>query len=119
MPYIIETHRTSTTWAGGIVPVPAETTRQAVATLEEARGSAGTVVNALPDDVERVRPFYDAIVDLSESGGTIGPLPDGTIIEVRQVDWESIAPKSFDDFDGHAREWKSRAIESYNHASAS
>jgi hypothetical protein len=41
--------------------------------------------------VERVRPFYDAIVDLSESGGTIGPLPDGTIIEVKPVTWDDVA----------------------------
>jgi len=28
---------------------------------------------------------------MRESGGTVGPLPDGTVIEVRRVRWSAIA----------------------------
>jgi len=52
--------------------------RTAVATLEEARETiAPTILAASPNHVWH----------LAESGGTIGPLPDGTVIEVRQASW--------------------------------
>jgi hypothetical protein len=87
MPFIIETRRTSTTWAGGIVPVPAETTRQAVATLEEARGVLSPVLDSLAHDRGAYWPAWTQTFHGlgEETGGTIGPLPDGTIIEVRRV----------------------------------
>lgn len=60
--------------------------RVAVATLEDARK------HCLEETVRThawgygSQPFISASRALPESGGTIGPLPDGTIIEVRRVD---------------------------------
>jgi hypothetical protein len=75
--------------------------RTAVATLDEARD----VANAANDDAcERIhaeREAYEGLADfesaaatiddLPAEGGTIGPLPDGTVIEVRHVEPETIA----------------------------
>lgn len=63
------------------------TSRRAVATLDEARADLLTELgdrNAIagPED-----DLCGAVLDLSEaSGGTVGPLPDGTVIEVKRVD---------------------------------
>jgi hypothetical protein len=60
--------------------------RRAVATLEEARDEAYRIV--VEKGFERGRPLLghmaDAIDLYSESGGKVGPLPDGTMIEVTQ-----------------------------------
>jgi len=66
----------------------------AVATLEEARSAIQTDLcdwhNATgPDD-----PAIVATLDLSESGGTIGPLPDGTVIEVEQVTRQALRSRT-------------------------
>ena len=60
----------------------ADTHRTAVATLDEARTSAREAVAGKPYDM--INPANVALA-LPESGGTIGPLPDGTVIEVRPV----------------------------------
>lgn len=66
--------------------------RLAVATLDEARIGASMEVRQaeLRADEQGIgTPWHDAedaCYDLPESGGTVGPLPDGTVIEVRQVD---------------------------------
>jgi hypothetical protein len=61
----------------------AGTTRLAVATLDEARDACRAVD---PDDNAEVRGPLTRMVDaLTESGGTVGPLPDGTVIEVTPV----------------------------------
>lgn len=68
--------------------------RRAVATLEEARTSAAEAVFEHIGYEEnlgyRRRPlstpaFTVACHDLTESGGTVGPLPDGTVIEVEKL----------------------------------
>jgi len=67
-------------------------TRTAVATLDEARD----VVTGI---VEEREPFSHKVQEtagsnlsaMRESGGTVGPLPDGTVIEVRRVRWSAIA----------------------------
>ena len=67
--------------------------RMAVATLDEARSRiVGTVDSAnyatpAGNAAATFAPIYDQIRTLPESGGTIGPLPDETVIEVRHVDW--------------------------------
>jgi hypothetical protein len=57
--------------------------RRAVATLDEARAVAFCV---MPGGVAEA-------LALPESGGTIGPLPDGTVIEVAPMVWRG-APAS-------------------------
>jgi hypothetical protein len=74
--------------------------RHAVATLDEARETAYPVVHAAwpdatngnSDEARAHRWAIVAVQNLSEAGGTIGPLPNGTVIEVRQVDWNAFPP---------------------------
>ena len=92
MPYII-----TTTADDPHVGTPAmervTVTRTAVATLDEARD----VVTGI---VEEREPFSHKVQEtagsnlsaMRESGGTVGPLPDGTVIEVRAVAWQDLAP---------------------------
>jgi hypothetical protein len=92
MPYIIET---TIPGCGTRCGEPEECervteSRHAVATLEEAREHA---VNAWysrepGDRDEHSLARRDTCLRLPESGGTIGPLPDGTVIEVKPVDYE-------------------------------
>jgi hypothetical protein len=82
-------------------------TRTAVATLEEARDKAHEAVHAAyraaypvhadgrtgeHSDAQRAHRWRNIeISNLPESGGTVGPLPDGTVIEVRQVTLAELA----------------------------
>jgi hypothetical protein len=76
MPYIITTgYHALTQWI--------ETDRRAVATLDEA---SEIVIAAFESQ-------FSGIVNVSgidESGGTIGPLPDGTVIEVEHASWDDL-----------------------------
>jgi hypothetical protein len=75
MPYIIETSTPRYHSAFGR-EVP-HLTHTAVATLEEARKTiAPTILAASPNHVWH----------LAEAGGTVGPLPDGAVIEVRPIE---------------------------------
>jgi len=80
MPYIITTHtrKDAIERSVGLAPRPS---RRAVATLEEARDVAEDAVIG-EGRFDNDEAFLAAIVALPESGGTIGPLPDGTVIEV-------------------------------------
>lgn len=81
MPYLIATHSMPADPHPGHrhSGIKAATTRRAVATLEEARAIAR-------ETVPRVfSPFIPA------SGCTIGPLPDGTVIEVEPTTWYKLA----------------------------
>lgn len=79
MPYIIETSTPRYHSAFGR-EVP-HLTHTAVATLDEA---AAVVVEARNRANER-RPGATTSIALDESGGTVGPLPDGTVIEVKRA----------------------------------
>lgn len=62
--------------------------RHAVATLEEAREIGREMCNLGPGDQfghDHYLPCSAQFDDLPESGGTVGPLPDGTVIEVEQL----------------------------------
>jgi hypothetical protein len=65
-------------------------TRTAVATLEEARAAAFRTVTDTPGYASCIGFPTDAAIAtaLTADGGTIGPLPDGTMIDVRPADWE-------------------------------
>jgi hypothetical protein len=86
MPYIIETH-TPTGRRVQEGTVCAVTARTAVATLDEARTVAYRAVNDRTEFVGSRCGFFAAADVIPESGGTVGPLPDGTVIEVRQIGW--------------------------------
>lgn len=69
----------------------------AVATLDEAREAVSRALwenGAEPDSYRLVEQFdkFDA------NGGSVGPLPDGTVIDVRRVSWTTLAYRAFDRF---------------------
>lgn len=80
MPYVITTYPPHP-----VTGEPTEGRRTAVATLDEAREQCADIIDADGDDIRRDH-FHYATNHLPGSGGTIGPLPDGTIIEVKRVD---------------------------------
>ena len=96
MPYIITRSAVDFTPVHGEPWHPVKTlSRVAVATLEEACETAWTII----DEAEEQRgdlpgPSRDAyslaVADLPESGGTVGPLPYGTIIGVELATWEAL-----------------------------
>jgi hypothetical protein len=78
MPYIVTTKRELEDDGMGRAWFE-RVSRHAVATLDEARETALRAVG------ERRDMYYCEMEDaVPESGGTVGPLPDGTVIEVEQ-----------------------------------
>lgn len=67
----------------------------AVATIEETREAAqnavidGCATNP-PQSPGSCAHHYDAASTLGEQGGTIGPMPDGYVIEVQFVTWPDL-----------------------------
>jgi hypothetical protein len=87
--------------------------RRAVATLEEARAVVATITEAArPDRAD----ILNAIVALRESGGTVGPLPDGTVIEVEAVTGGALALRAGFAIDayGHCEASYAEVIAAYN-----
>jgi hypothetical protein len=82
MPYIVTTKRL----ARNVIDRNAwqVVSRRAVDTLEEARERA----------LSAGASTRDVLRNISESGGTVGPLPDGTVIEVEQVTWAALDLRS-------------------------
>lgn len=80
MPYIITTNRLVSELDAGETAVRGESTRIAVATLEEVEQHTLDLYGMPPRDL------MDDPDTWNDSGGTIGPLPDGTVIEVKRVD---------------------------------
>jgi hypothetical protein len=84
MPYIITTTERSECWDRRTGATITQATRRAVATLDEAQ-------YALDLAIEEHGGSIDAYPDISKARhGTVGPLPDGTVIEVELVDWSHI-----------------------------
>jgi hypothetical protein len=80
MPYIITTRQVAKPPNERLAVSTLIHSRRAVATLEEARERAYIEMAERGHAIDNVVP---PIID--ESGGTIGPLPDGTVIEVERV----------------------------------
>lgn len=96
---------------GNVAPV-----RRAVATLDEARTAAAEHASAAYGDAE-ITEHLDAgtaALNLPEAGGTIGPLPDGTVIEVRHASWDDLVGPGA--WDAHTTE--AEVIDAYNEANA-
>ena len=99
MPYIITTSHgcgycQRCGYGGGSSPecLHPQATRAAVATLEEARELAYDRIVHTPE-YTRVTGFPTlewTHARLPEAGGTVGPLPDGTVIEVRPASWADL-----------------------------
>jgi len=84
MPYIITTRTFDHEHTFGSVPFINPPTRTAVATLDEARDYT---FNARVNDDGQIEP-------LPAEGGTVGPLPDGTVIEVRPISFGALASRA-------------------------
>jgi len=72
---------------------------RAVVTLEEARAVVQKMVRVWRDDDDSLTAWSAAYNHLQlagtldEPGGTVGPLPNGTVIEVRLVQWRDLDPR--------------------------
>ena len=83
MPYII-----TTTYQRRPGPLGTDLlSRHAVATLDEAREYAWETVKQISGPSTATVANRAACESITERGGTIGPLPDGTMIEVKPVSW--------------------------------
>ena len=83
-PYLVTTTPTEQVF-GNEVRYDERATRRAAVTLEDAkREHVAPLVTGLPN-LHPAVVQYDA---LPEQGGTVGPLPDGTTIEVKPVEWD-------------------------------
>lgn len=95
MPYLITTWHNEDAAPVPVVPKPKDT-RRVVATLGEARDRALSIVLNIEhakQDPARVGTYSEADAvarSLPKEGGIIGPLPDGTVIEVTSVSWNWI-----------------------------
>jgi hypothetical protein len=67
------------------------TESQAVASIEEARWSAAEAMAMATEGVTAFTPYERSVVDenITTEGGQI-TLPDGTLIEVREVSWHDL-----------------------------
>ncbi len=61
--------------------------RTAVATHFEARETAAHIIEQTVGGDPDWESIYTDAQNVSELGDTFGPLPDGTVIEVKRVDW--------------------------------
>lgn len=96
MPYIIETTTPEmSSYIEPGQPWPRTVSRRAVATLEEAQREAWTIVADSPTGADHsLMEWRRDAANVPAEGGTIGPLPDGGVIEVRQVSWTSLRTMS-------------------------
>jgi hypothetical protein len=65
--------------------------RVATATLKEAHDTAREACLYAPGSVETIAQAVRDVFALPESGGTVGPLPDGSLIEVERVTFNRLA----------------------------
>lgn len=99
-PYLVTTKRPEVIYGDDdcMHIAPEEESRRATGTLGEAREAAADEVLAVRDALEEHRDEweqacepYDSLVvaalAIPESGGTVGPLPDGTLIQVEPVEY--------------------------------
>lgn len=106
MPYIITTRRLLPQPTVELVPAGTllgsagdgrvlVVSRRAVATLEEAKRAAYKPIDDQRADFKMGPRVYGRLrriaFDWSGSGGTVGPLPDGTVIEVEPIEWKGLA----------------------------
>jgi hypothetical protein len=111
-PYIVTTKRRG--YMGlGLVRSPRVVSRRAVATLEEANEAVHRIVHDLPGKWQITT--LAKCTPLPDSGGTVGPLPDGTVIEVEQISWDDLrdqCPEHLPRAEGQTRQ--AAILDAYN-----
>jgi hypothetical protein len=96
MPYVI-TKSNQACYDGikHLRPLPGSVARHAVATLAECLEYEQSIALAAGVDLLNVfatdRTLTDQYAAMTEYGGTVGPLPDGTVITVEQAGLASMA----------------------------
>jgi hypothetical protein len=92
MPYIVTTRERHPSYVDSSAPFGRVLSRRAVATLDEAHDCAALVgLGAMANDPPDSRLLRQTIMlRITEQGGTIGPLPDGTVIEVERATWADL-----------------------------
>lgn len=113
MPYIITTRRPCTCCThcgyshreGSPECLHAQESTGAVATLDEAQRYGRRIM------ADAGQWSTAAIDELPESGGTIGPLPDGTTIEVKRVSWSRLAEHTTGGWDAERGRFRAPAYE--------
>ena len=109
MPYIITTIISDDT-----LPARAPLSRQAVATLEEARRECDRL--ATEHGASEGTQLWAALG--IESGGTVGPLPDGTVIKVEQTEWIALAHalpmEPWPGYDPENAAWRHQILDAFN-----
>jgi hypothetical protein len=90
MPYIVTTERELPSAEDSSTLTYRE--RRAVATLEKARLVVREAV--FTGSALTAPAIWNSIAVLPESGGTVGPLPDGTVIEVEAVSWADLRERA-------------------------
>jgi hypothetical protein len=86
MPYIVTTKRPAKVDHDEERAEREHVSRRAVATLEEVKAHAASEVERREHDDDQ----FFATALLPESGGSVGPLPDGAVIEVEQTTWRDL-----------------------------
>jgi hypothetical protein len=93
MPYIITTKTPQS--RASYEPVRFDIDHAAVATLNKARAVASATIRSLAGNGltfnEAETAALASLDRIGESGGTVGPLPDGTVIVVRRTDRRELA----------------------------
>lgn len=98
-------------------PFEATLSRQAVATLEEAVQSAVNKICKAAFDAGTIEGYEQHETDaraIDESGGSVGPLPGGTVIEVKQRQWYELAMDVGWDFYRDAHRDEAELLAAYN-----
>jgi hypothetical protein len=98
MPYIVTTKRPAELPHGGHPDdygYPQHVSRRAVATLETDELFRVLFDGNRSQNNARV---VAQIRSLPESGGTVGPLPDGTVIKVERATWQYLVDRLYPEF---------------------
>jgi hypothetical protein len=96
VPFIVTTKRPEPTYPKGeerAVNVLHPVSRRAVATLEDAQAYVSGLVSGMTTSADNHgarKTAADQLWSMPESGGSVGPLPDGTVIEVECTTWASL-----------------------------
>lgn len=104
MPYIVTVNQPG---------CPPEADPTAVATIEEARDAAVDHITGTPNTADGEWTLLQACQALAETGGVVGPMPDGYVIDVRPVTWEELHALSSCSIPSHASNHE-HVLDAYN-----
>lgn len=110
MPYIV-THGQRHTASGRFDKLSES---RAVATLFEAREEAAYRIEQITGGDPDYEEMYTDAQNCSELGETFGPLPDGSAVEVKRIQWHELRDLTDLLSDGEAETYGDAIIEAFN-----